>query len=53
MILKFIKIFFSVLALMLFGFLINVTFLFSNYSKNTDFITEISEKQDMSNYFFD
>ncbi len=44
MLLKFLKIFFSVLALMLFIFLINVTFYFSNYSKNIDFISNVALK---------
>jgi len=51
MILKFIKIFFSILAIMLFLFLLDVTFYFSNYSKNTDFISKISVKQDLDIFY--
>jgi len=51
MILKFIKIFFSVLAIMLFLFLLDVTFYFSNYSKNTDFISKISVKQNLDIFY--
>ncbi len=51
MILKFIKIFFSILALMLFVFLIDVTFYFSSFSKNTDIINSIIVKKDLKTYY--
>jgi len=50
MFIKFLKIFFSILALMLFAFLVNITFYFSNYSKNIDFISSIGLKQDNDLY---